>query len=152
MADKGKSKIRTSTLLSRIFKAAELKGFLSENEAVLKTSTLPEYLELLCSRKSMIREHVIKKSGIERSFGHQIFRGSRSASRDNVVRLAYGFGLTVEETQELLKVARKAALYPKIKRDAVILYGLSHQKSILETQSLLSELKITLLGGEQYEG
>lgn len=151
MDDKQKNIVKTSTLLNRIFKTSELNGFLSENESALKTLSLPEYLELLCSRKDMIRERVIKQSGIERSFGHQIFRGSRSASRDNVIRLAYGFGLTVEETQELLKVARKAPLYAKIKRDAVILYGLSHKKSILETQSLLNEQKIMLLGGEQLE-
>jgi cyanate lyase len=151
MDDKQKNMVRTSALLNRIFKASGLNGFLSENESVLTTQSLSEYLELLCSRKNVIREHVIKRSGIERSFGHQIFRGSRSVSRDNAIRLAYGFELSVEETQELLKAARKAPLYPKIKRDAVILYGLSHHMTILETQALLNEQNIMLLGGEQLE-
>ena len=99
----------------------------------------------------MVREHVIKRSGIERSFGHQLFRGSRQPSRDNVIRLAFGFSLTLDETQALLRTARKSALYPKIKRDAIILFGLSHGKTMIEVQNIISENGLTLLGGEKYD-
>jgi hypothetical protein len=68
-----------------------------------------------------------------------------------VLRLAFGFGLTEEETQELLDIARKARLCPKIKRDAVILYSLSRRLSIQKAQLDLNELGLTLLGGEKYE-
>jgi hypothetical protein len=143
--------IRTSSLLQKLFKAPSLKMFLAENKDAMYTPSLTEYLDRLCAEKSTVREQVISKAGIERTFGHQLFRGSRKVSRDNVLRLAFGFGLTEEETQELLDIARKARLCPKIKRDAVILYSLSRRLSIQEAQLDLNELGLTLLGGEKYE-
>ena len=41
--------------------------------------------------------------------------------------LCYGLDASVEETQELLKRCGKAQLYPKLKRDAIIYYGLLHK-------------------------
>ena len=68
-----------------------------------------------------------------------------------MLRLAFGFGLNVEETQELLRSAKKAPLYPRIKRDAAIIFGLSHQQTIMEIQSVLNDLELSLLGEEKYE-
>lgn len=141
----------TSTLLRRIFKAANLRSFLDENEKSFAAPTFTEYLESLCQGRNMVREHVIGRAGIERGFGHQIFRGSRKPSRDNVMRLAFGFGLDAEETQALLRAARRTPLYPRIPRDAALLYGLSHHHTLIEMQTSLVEQGMTALGGEKYE-
>ena len=146
-----KQNFRTSELLRRLFKTPDFAAFLEENKDSVHINSFVEHLERLCADKNMIREHVIKRAGIERSFGHQIFRGSRQPSRDNVIRLAFGFSLSVDETQELLKIARKSALYPKIKRDAIILFGLSHKKTMIDMQNIISENELTLLGGEKYD-
>lgn len=143
--------VGTSTLLRRIFKAANLRSYLDENEKSLMTPTLIEYLDTLCKERNMVREHVISRAGIERGFGHQLFRGSRKPSRDNALRLAFGFGLDVEETQKLLRAARRTLLYPRIKRDAAILYGLAHHNTIMEVQTSLNDFGLTMLGGEKYE-
>jgi hypothetical protein len=99
-----------------------------------------------------VPERVIKLASIERTYGHQLFNGTRKPSRDKVIQLAFGFGLDVDETQELLKIAQKSLLYPKIKRDAVILYCLNNHKSIIQTQSVLETLGVILLGGEERNG
>lgn len=143
--------VGTSTMLRRLFKATNLRSFLTENENMLSVPAFPEYLDELCKQRNMVREHVIIRSGIERSFGHQLFRGIRKPSRDNVLRLAFGFGLNVDETQTLLQLARRSPLYPKIKRDAAILYSLSHKETIMEIQSSLCDLGLIMLGGEKYE-
>lgn len=143
--------VGTSTLLKRVFKAASLRSFLDENKESFKVPSLTEHLDMLCRTRNMVREHVIKNAGIERSFGHQLFRGVRKPSRDNVLRLAFGFGLDVEETQTLLRVARKTPLYPRIMRDAVIISGLTHHSTVIQVQITLSELGMTGLGDERYE-
>ncbi len=142
---------QTSTLLRRIFKANNLNSFMDENERELSMSSFTEHIEKLCEERSIIRREVIERAGIERSFGYQLFRGARKPSRDNVIRLAFGFGLDVEETQSLLKTAGKATLYPRIKRDAIILFCLSHKQTILEVQDSLHSHGLTLLGSENYE-
>ena len=48
----------------------------------------------------------------------------------------------------LLQVAQKSLLYPRLKRDAAILYCLNHHRDVLEMQSVLQSLGLTLLGGD----
>lgn len=143
--------VGTSTLLRRILKASNLHSFLEQNEGALALPSFPEYLDSLCRERNLVREHVIIRAGIDRGFGHQLFRGVRQPSRDNILRLAFGFGLDVEETQQLLLIARRSQLYPRFPRDAAIIYGLSHHNSIIEMQTSLNEQGLTMLGGERHE-
>jgi len=96
-----------------------------------------------------VPERIINRADIESSYGHQIFKGSRMPSRDKVIQLAFGFGFGLEETQTLLQVAQYSPLYPKIKRDAVLIFCLGHKRGMIETQALLHELGLKLLGGER---
>ena len=91
-------------------------------------------------------EQVIKKSQIDRTYGHQIFNGTRIPSRDKLIQLAFGFGLSLDETQTLLKKAGKSTLYAKVKRDAACIYGLSHDMNMMEVQDLMASLELPLLG------
>ena len=63
-----------------------------------------------------------------------------------VSMLAFGFGLSLEETQKLLKIAGRSMLYAKLKRDAAIIFGLSHKMSVMEVQYLLASIDVPLLG------
>jgi len=49
---------------------------------------------------------------------------AENPSRNRLLCLCYGLEATVDETQELLKLCGMAQLYPKLKRDAIIYYGL----------------------------
>ena len=68
-----KQNLRTSTLFRRLFKTPDFGAFLAENKDSIHISSFVEQLGSLCEEKGMVREHVIKRSGIERSFGHQLF-------------------------------------------------------------------------------
>ena len=95
-----------------------------------------------------IAERVIKRAGIDRTYGHQLFSGRRKPSRDKVIQLAFGFELGVEGIQRLLKVARKPSLYTKLKRDAVVIYCLAQDMGIAEAQNVLADFELTALGVE----
>jgi hypothetical protein len=152
MVQQNMKKIRTSTLLRRLFKAPNLEGFIKENATVMEIPQFHEYISELCQTMGQVPEQVIKQAFIERTYGHQIFNGTRKPSRDKVIQLAFGFGLDMDGAQGLLKAAQKSLLYPKIKRDAVILYCINNNKEMIETQSVLETLGLTLLGGEERHG
>lgn len=149
MVEQKVKKVRTSTLLQRLFQAPNLEGFIKDNADVLQMPSFHTYIAELCRVMSLVPERVIKQSLIERTYGHQLFNGTRKPSRDKVIQLAFGFGLDIEGTQELLKIARMNSLYPRIKRDAVILYCLNHHLSVMEVQDMLHDLQLTLLGGTE---
>lgn len=48
-----------------------------------------------------------------------------------------GLETTLEEAQKLLKLAAYAPLYPRLKRDAIISYGLVHRMSLSEINDKL---------------
>ena len=116
-----------------------------ENE--MNPPVFSEYISKLCEIKNIKPSEAIRNADIERTYGSQLFRGIRKPSRDKVIQLCFGFGLTADEAQELLKAAEKNALYPKIKRDAVILFCLARQMRIYKVQDILAELELPILGG-----
>lgn len=154
MADTGykAGKISTSVLMGRLSRAANIKRFMEKNAPYMNAPPFHEYIRQKCSEMGISPEQVIKRADIERTYGHQLFRGLRTPSRDKVLQLAFGFGSGVEDTQELLKTARKSLLYPKIKRDAAILFCINRGMSVFETQVALEELGISLLGEGGQDG
>jgi len=141
------SKLRTSTLFRRLKQSPDMTTFLRANEKSLSAAPFCEHISAAARRRGEAPERIIARAGIERSFGHQLFNGTRSPSRDKVVQLAFGFGMDPDEAQLLLRAAGKSALYPRIPRDAAIIFCLERRVSVIEAQSLLEELGMTLLGG-----
>lgn len=139
-------KISTSKFFRLLFKAPNLDQFIKNHAGEMQLPSFSEYITQLCKRQEAVAERIIKRANIERSFGHQIFKGSRNPSRDTVLQLAFGFQADVGMAQELLKYARMSALYPRMKRDAAILYCLHHRFTVMETQQVLHEMGLPLLG------
>lgn len=151
-AEQSDFSVTTQEFMRDLFLADELDAFVRSNEGAFLETSLSEHLNKLLRERGVVCEHVIRRCGIERVYGHQIFSGIRKPSRDKVIQLAFGFALGVEEAQELLRVAGKSALYAKLKRDAVLLYCLNHAVGFLDAQAILSEMNLPLLGREgRYE-
>ena len=106
----------------------------------------PQYIAQMCAARGETRELAIRRAGIERSYGYQLFKGTRKPSRDKTIQLAIGFGLDVKQTQTLLKVARQSQLIPQERRDAAILYAILHRLRFDAVQTLLERFDMPLLG------
>lgn len=148
MTDKT-GRVPTHELWVRLFEAPSIDRFLSDNDGACDMPSLREYLQALCEARNVEPGQVVKRADIERSYGNRLFSGMRRPSRDTVLQLAFGFGLTTDETQQLLKVARMAPLHPKIKRDAVIAYALHKGFSLMDAQQALYDAGLPLLGGKR---
>jgi transcriptional regulator with XRE-family HTH domain len=105
-----------------------------------------EYLDRLRIEKGLKKEEFFTLGGVSTAYGYEIIRGMKSPSRDKLIRFAFVLGLDVGETQDLLKVGEKAKLYPMIKRDALIIYALSHGQSIAELNKSAEENGVTQIG------
>ena len=96
-----------------------------------------ELLNHLFEKKNISKAALAKQSGMSEIYLHQIFAGRRNPSRNRLLCLCYGLDASVEETQELLRRCGKAQLYPKLKRDAIIYYGLLHKLDLFEINDKL---------------
>lgn len=152
MAQPSQDAQTTHTLQRRLFEAPDFDAFLKDNAAQMTTPQLCYYLAGLCRGKGRTAGQVIHMAGLNRTYGHQIFNGTRRPSRDKLIQICFGLGLDVEEAQSLLKMAEKSPLYPKLLRDAAIMRCLHDGKTVLQVQELLDRLGLTLLdGGKSYE-
>lgn len=115
-------------------------------ESEVPQPSFSEYIAQICIERGETREFAVRRAGIERSYGYQLFNGTRKPSRDKAIQLAIGFEMDVPQTQALLKVARQSPLAPQTKRDAAILYAILHRLSLEALQQLLETLRLPLLG------
>jgi hypothetical protein len=148
MSQRPLAKPRTSTLLRRIFKTADIKDYIEKNATIMVVPVFHTYITMMCKERKQKKESIIKRACIERTYGYQLFNGTRKPSRDKALQLAIGFGLDLDETQRLLQIADKSKLYPRHKRDAAVIYCICHGLGMDETQVMLDELGLAILGDE----
>ena len=46
--------------------------------------------------------------------------------------------LTIDDCQEALRISGRSALYPKVQRDALLIYGIENRYNVDETNQLLT--------------
>ena len=63
----------------------------------------------------------------------------KKPSRDKLLQFAFGLSFTEDETQLLLRLAGLCALYPRFKRDYIIMTCIRANKSIWECNDYLIE-------------
>ena len=144
-----KNRISTDELMALLFKERNLEQFLQRNESAYLMASFGEYLNAWCRKHLEVPEQVIRRANLEKSYGHQLFNNKRNPSRDTVLQLAFAMGADLAQAQEMLRIARRSLLYPRIKRDAAIIYCLHNHISLLDTQIILQDLELPLLGGRE---
>lgn len=129
----------TEKLLNELKDSSNVYSYISKYLTDLPQITFPSLIQLFMQKKKLKKSHVIKRTGLHRTYAYQIMSGSKKPSRDKVLRMAYGLELNLEEAQKLLTVAEFNPLYPKLKRDSVIIYALCNGYTLEKSNFLLYE-------------
>lgn len=125
----------TEELLCELLDQEKLSEFLDHTD--LGVGTLSEYLSELLEIKALKRVEVIRRAGLNETFGYQIFTGARNASRDKLLQIAFAMGLTLRETNRLLRRGGVSDLYCKSRRDAIIIFAIEKGFSLQEVEECL---------------
>lgn len=127
----------TEYLQSELKHASSLEKFIQENENNFKAKSIPEYLNDMLIKYDMEKSDVVRRSGLSGTYAYQIFDGKKSAGREKLIQLAFGFPLNLEETQRLLRFGGHNELYVKKKREAFIMYALEKGYELDHVNELL---------------
>ena len=95
----------TEDLLARLLAAPNPDSYLGEGLTLQRS--LADYLHELLAAKGLKRADVYRASGLNSTVVYDAFSGKSRLGR---------------ETQRLLKLAGAAELYPKVRRDAIIIW------------------------------
>lgn len=132
-----KAKQSTTTLLRLIAGAPSLNHALRVKQREL---TLPQHLQSLLEVSGLSIPVLVRQTLISKPFLYQIFGGIRKPGRNVLLRLAFAMGLSLEETQRLLTVARRCVLYPRLRRDAALIFMLEHSYTLAEADEALRSI------------
>ena len=127
----------TDTLQQELMSTNNLYRFLTENDASFRDVPLQEAIQRIFDEKGMSKAQLAKQSGISEVYLHQLFSGRRFPSRSRLLCLCFGLDATVDEAQSLLQQARHAPLYSRDRRDAIIIFALSHHMTLFEVNDKL---------------
>lgn len=109
-------------------------------EDLLSSANLPtvgQLLNIYMGRRSMGTTALFQLAGLNEKFGFRVMKGERAPSRDVLFRFAFVLELNYEETQNLLKCGKEAALSAHRERDVVIMKALVDQMQLMEVEELL---------------
>lgn len=135
----------TDELMGDLLKSNNIDEYMKDNAEYMIDGTLAKYLDELLEEKGLTKAEVIRASQLNEIYAYQIFAGSRMPSRDKLICLCFGMKLIVEETQQLLKAAGFAPLYPKNKRDSIIIYALNNGHEVMKVNSKMDNENFELL-------
>lgn len=114
----------TEELLERVLAAATPEAYLEEGLTIERD--LSDYLNELLVEKGIKRAAVVRASGLNGTFVYDVFMGKSRMRRDNALMLAFGLGCTLRETQRLLRLDGVGELWPKVRRDAILIWCIEH--------------------------
>ncbi len=130
----------TAELLKELENFSSFEEYENANKDYLISKSLSEYLSELIAERNLSKAEVIRKSELNENYAYQLLSGLKSApNRDKLISLSVGMDLSVNETNSLLKLAGLSPLYPRVKRDSIIIINMNAHKSVIEINEALFE-------------
>ena len=128
--------ITTSRLLTLIRSAKTFRQATAYHDTAPDPQFKEELYRLLKDRGIEPRD-LIAKSGIERSYFYHLLSGQKKPGRNMTIRLGLCLNLNLKEMNHLLQLAGAANLYPRVRRDAALIFAVQNHYTMAETNDLL---------------
>lgn len=138
MSEKNTAEKSTEALQSELKHTENLEDFFEKNSGALREKSVADYLNEMLVKYQMDVSDVVRRAELT-NYAYQIFDGKKKAGREKLIQLAFGFPLTLEETQRLLRCGGHSELYVKSKREAYLMYALGKKYDLHKTNELLYE-------------
>ena len=136
----------TSEIVKELQLSPDFQSFYQENKDYMVDKTLAQLLEQMLQQSGISKAKAIKNAEMSEVYGYHIFSGSRIPERGKVLALAISMGLSLEQTQQLLKSADYSTLYVKRPFDSVVLYGIMKKMTVAQINELLYDYGMETLG------
>lgn len=132
-------------ILNYIESEDELKDYLAMTLSQ-ETLSFIYYLVTLRLAKNLKKSVWIEQSDIHRTDAYQILNGTKTPSRDNILKLCLGGGFNLEETNRVLTLEGYNKLYAKDRRDSLLIFCINKGSNLLHTNLFLDKFNQDPLG------
>ena len=133
---RSKNNVSTSKLLTMIREAGTFEEAVSYHE----TENDPLFNDILykmIQERDLTPKDIIIASGIDRSYFYHILSGVKMPGRNMVLRIGFCLHASLNEMNHLLILAGANSLYPRIRRDAALIYAIQQKYTMEQANELL---------------
>ena len=130
----------TEELLNELKETKAISDFISENAAEFEVISLTELLAQMLDKHGKTKIDVIKAARLDYTYGYQIFDGRKRPKREKLLQIAFGFPLSLEDTNWLLRAGGVKGLYVRSKRDVICMYCLHKTMTLDECNAYLYQM------------
>ena len=110
-----------------------IENYIQSNSDSFINIDLSNFWKELINKSGMTKTDIINKSDFSYVYFYDVINGRK-------IRLALALGLSLDECQTALKFCGRSQLYPRIKRDSIIIHGINRKLSIYEVSDKLLSL------------
>lgn len=137
----------TDELMNILKSKKSVDEYFSENDDEIFFGALGDLINYYIATKKLEKSEVVRKSGMNRGYCYEILSGKKekNISRDKVIMICFGLGLSIEESEQLLKKSGYNPLYSRDTRDSIIAFSLKEGIGIIDTNIKLSEYNLEIL-------
>ena len=117
----------------------KIDEYLKGNGESFVYDKIKDFWETAIEKSGYSKSNIINKSDFSYCYFYDVINGRKIPGRDKIIRLILTMHLSVDECQEALRISGRSALYPRIRRDAIILFAISNRYSIYQLSELLAD-------------
>lgn len=129
MEEKSTSKLMN---LLQNTKKADLAGL--KQDLTVHSYSFFVYMDEIISKKNLKRQDIFQKADIPQKYGYKLLSGeSHTKDRDKLLRIFIAMGMNLKEVQRALALYGMPALYPKKRRDAVLIVAINEGIGSVDT-------------------
>ena len=125
----------TSDLL-KVLRSADKDDIDQLQKEYLETaySGFPEYMDRLIQEKKLKRQDIFQKADLPQKYGYKLLSGeSHTSDRDKLLRIFIAMNLNLKQTQRALELYGMPELYPKFRRDMILIIAFNKGISSVDT-------------------
>ncbi|MBE6816925.1 MAG: hypothetical protein E7520_04390 [Ruminococcaceae bacterium] len=130
---------QTDELLNELKqKNIDIQDYINHNENSFIEINLRTMWEELFKKSNKSKSDIINNADISYIYFYEILQGKKIPTKDKIVRLILAMELSLDDCQMALKYCNHSQLYPRIKRDSLIIYAIENKLNLYDLQELLN--------------
>lgn len=118
---------------------SDIDKYLNDNPASFINVDIEKFWKNAIKKSNKAKSDIINKADLSYCYFYDIINGRKIPSKDKIIRIALAMKLDIDDCQEALRISGKSALYPRIRRDSVLIYAINKGYSVYEANDLLAE-------------
>ncbi len=132
--------LRTDDIQKLLRESGKFDQVLHISGDAIDNPTLHSNLSALKQSSGLTIAQIADAALLSHPYAYQVFSGKRNPGRDILICITLVMSLDLAWTQKLLRLANKGELYPRVRRDAAIIFGIHHRYSLTQMEDFLLSL------------